>query len=506
MSSPARRIEVPCRESLHLSNGGSGLSRDGLLHVELEHEVIAQLLLEGSLNSFEDVVEDTEGSWVLIIVALTLVNTSADETSVPSVHVTADDVGLWVVTDHVDVLWKTLLVVDSVHPGRHDLVGKLVGSHFWLTVDNTLKLEASEGLVDGLKGDTEGTLGHTWSWVLGWAEQIALGEVDWDAVGQWVLSLGAEDTSIREKEINDDLEVGSVVAGVGEDKDGVDLDLGEVLWSGSGLLLLSPELLEWRDVWIGGVDVVWNNDVLESVGLGDLTALVLLSSYNKDSLVVLAESGHRSVRLDELLGGDRGSENLGELLATLRLDLSGTVGQEDVWDLDAELVITVEDLQNTLSLWDQAVTVNEDSVNVESESHILSGSGLDLGHILHLGSEDLAGWQVGLAAELEAIDAISDLDRRGEAGATLHAWNWEGGAEGVAGASALTGRWSLGEWVHDLVSVGPWRAGGWDLDGLRVSIIVSWNRQHATELWTVLDLVGLLSWCVRHGDDVLGVD
>ena len=210
--------------------------------------------------------------------------------------------------------------------------------------------------------------------------------------------------------------------------------------------------------------------------------------------------------LDELLGGDRGSENLRELLAALRLDLSGTVGQEDVWDLDAELVVTVEDLQNTLSLWDQTVTVNEDSVNVESESHILSGSGLDLGHILHLGSEDLAGWQVGLAAELEAINAISDLDRGGEAGATLHAWNWEGSAERVAGASALTGRWSLGEWMHDLVSVGPWRTGGWDLDGLGVSIIVSWDRQHATELWAVLDLVGLLSWCVRHGDDVLGVD
>ena len=496
----AAKYFVECLET-HLLDGGAGLSTSGwVLHVEAELEVLSELLLDGLGDGLEDVVEDTEGGWVLVVVTLALVNTGADETSVPSVHVTSDNVGLWVVTDHVDVLWKTLLVVDSVHPGRHDLVGELVGSQLWLSVDNTLKLEAGEGLVDGLEGNAEGTLGHTWRWVLGWAEKITLGEVDWDAVGQWVRSLGAENTSVGQEEIDDDLEIGSVVARVGEDEDGVNLDLAEVSWVGGGGLLLGPELLEWGDVLVGGVDVVWNDDVLEAIGLGDVAALVLLSSDNEDSLVVLAKSGHWSVGLDELLGGDWRSEDLGELLATLGLDLSGTVGEEDVRDLDAKLVVTVEDLQDTLALWDQTITVNENSVDVEGEGHILGSLGLDSGHVLDLASEDLAGWEL----DLKALNAIGKRDGRRESGATLHAWNWERGAKGVAGSSALTGGWRLRQWVHDLVGVSPWRAGGWDLDGLAVASLVHWDGQHSAEHWALLDLVGLLSWCAGHDDGCIG--
>lgn len=485
---------------VHLLDGRAGLSTSGSLHVKVELEVVPELLLDGGLNGLEDVVEDAEGSWVLVVVALALVDTSADETSVPSVHVTTNNVGLWVVTYHVDVLWETLLVVDGVHPGGHDLVGELVGSQLWLTVDNTLKLEAGERLVDGLKSNAESALGHTWSWVLGWAEKITLREIDWDAVGQWVLGLGTENTSIGQEEIDDDLEIGRVIAGVGEDEDSVNLDLAEVLWRRGPLLLVGPELLKWGDVLVSGVDVVWNNDVLESVGLGNFAALVLLSSDDEDGLVVLAKSGHWGVRLDKLLGGDWGSENLGELLATFGLDLSRTVCEEDVWDLDAKLVVTVENLQNTLALWDQTITVNEDSVDIESESHVLSGLGLDMGHVLDLAGKDLARWEVRLLAELETLNSIGNLDGRRESGATFHAWNWQRSAKGVAGASTLAGRWCLRQWVHDLVGVGIWRAGGWDLDGIAVAAFVSWDGQHSAELWAILELIRLLSWCVRHDD------
>lgn len=171
-----------------------------------------------------------------------------------------------------------------------------------------------------------------------------------------------------------------------------------------------------------------------------------------------------------------------------------------MWDLDAELVVTVEDLQDTLALWDQTITVNEDSVDIESESHVLSGLGLDMGHVLDLASENLAGWEGGLLAKLKTLDSIGNLDGRRESGATLHAWNWQGSAKGVAGASTLAGGWCLRQWVHDLVSVGIWRAGGWDLDGVAVAAFIGWDGQHSAELWAILDLIGLLSWCVRHDE------
>jgi hypothetical protein len=95
------------------------------------------------------------------------------------------------------------------------------------------------------------------------------------------------------------------------------------------------------------------------------------------------------VRLDELVDGDGVAENLGQLLATRDLALTGTVGKEDVRDLDAELVVTVEDLQSTLALRDQAVTVNEDTINVESESHVLGSVDLLAGQVLDLGCQDV---------------------------------------------------------------------------------------------------------------------
>ena len=266
--------------------------------------------------------------------------------------------------------------MELVHPGCHDLVGVLVGGELGLAVDHTLEFDARDGFVDGLEGDAERALRHARAGVLGRAEEITLGEIDRDAVGDWVLGFCAEDSVLRLEEIHDNLEVGRVVARVGEDEDGINLDLAEISWVGGCPLFSSEVLTQWRDGCLGSVDVVGDHNVLEAILLGDFSALVVLSSDDQNSLVVLSKSGHGRVGLNELLGRNWVLENLGELGAASDFRLARPIGEEDVRNFDAELVVSVQDLEYSLAFWNQTITVDKDTVNVECECHILSSSGL----------------------------------------------------------------------------------------------------------------------------------
>jgi len=124
------------------------------------------------------------------------------------------------------------------------------------------------------------------------------------------------------------------------------------------------------------------------------------------------------VRLDELVNADGVLDNLGELVATSSLGLAGTVGDEDVRDLDAELVVTVEDLQSTLALGDETVAVDEDTINIEDEGHVLGSLDLLAGDVLHLGSEDLTSRLDSGHAGASRL-AIAGVVDRGETGLTL---------------------------------------------------------------------------------------
>ena len=101
--------------------------------------------------------EDTEVGGVLLVVLAALEDTGANKTGVPAVHVSTDDVGGGVVTDHVDVLGQLLLAVELLHPGGENLVGVDVGGALGLTVQGTLELLTGDGLVVGLNGETDGT-------------------------------------------------------------------------------------------------------------------------------------------------------------------------------------------------------------------------------------------------------------------------------------------------------------------------------------------------------------
>jgi hypothetical protein len=69
-------------------------------------------------------------------------------------------------------------------------------------------------------------------------------------------------------------------------------------------------------------------------------------------------------------------EDLGQLGTTCGFWFPGSIREEDMWDLDPKLIISVEDLKDTLPFWDQAVSVNQNTINVECESHVFCSSSL----------------------------------------------------------------------------------------------------------------------------------
>ena len=363
--------------------------------------------------------------------------------------------------------------MDLLHPGGDDLVGVLVGGHLGLAVDDTLEVDTSQGLVHGLETDAEGALAHAGSRVLGRAEQVALREVDGDALGNRVLGDSAETAILGSEKIDNDLHVGSVIAGVGEDHDGLDVALGEVAGAGGGTLLLGEDAVR-GDRRVPGNNVVGHDNVLEAVLLSDLAALVTLTTDNEDGVVVLGQGAHGGVGLNELIGADGVLEDLGELLGTGKLGLTRAVGKEDVGDLDAKLVVAVEHVQDLLALRDQTITVDEDTIDIEDEGHVL-----DLLDLLRVDILDAVGQE--LAGRLErkgAVGILKSLSDAGEGDAAktrlaLGAGDRKGSAEGVAGKSPLLQGWRSRKVVHVEVGMGIGRSGGWYLDG----VVVAWRRR-----------------------------
>ena len=128
-------------------------------------------------------------------------------------------------------------------------------------------------------------------------------------------------------------------------------------------------------------------------------------------------------------------ENLGKLVDTGLLRLTATVGEEDVRNLDAELVVAVQDLEGTLTLWNESVTVNQDTIDVEDKGHVLGGANSLTTEILHLRGKDLAGW-LDWWHTRACLLAIGVGDGR-EARLALGARNWEGSTKGVARSTAV---------------------------------------------------------------------
>lgn len=424
-------------------------------------EVAAELLAQRLLDSLQDVGEDAKVGRVVLVVVAALEDTGSHQARVPAVHVAADDVRRRVVSDHVDVLGELLLAVELSHPRGEHVVGVLVGGELRLAVDDTLEVDTGEGLVHGLEADAEGSLGHAGGRVLGRAEEITLGEVDGDALSHRVLGHGAKATVLAAENIHDDLHVGRIVSRVGEDHDGLNADLGEVTRTRGGSLLVSEDAVRGNGR-VPSDNVIRDDDVAEAILLSNLTASVALATDDKHSAVVLSQSTHGCVGLDELVRVDGVLEDLGQLLAAGRLDLARSVGEEDVGDLDAELIVSVQDLKSLAALGDETVAVDEHTVNVKGEGHVLGLLDLLGLDALNLSDEELPGRLDRGHARTRRL-AVGIVHRR-EARLAL-AGDGESCAKRVAGGSAVPHGGSHAEVVHVLAGLGDGGSGGGHLDG-----------------------------------------
>jgi hypothetical protein len=201
------------------------------------------------------------------------------------------------------------------------------------------------------------------------------------------------------------------------------------------------------------------------------------------------------VGLDELVGADRVAENLLELGATSSLNLTRSVGKEDVRDLDAELIVSVEDLKSLLTLRDQTVTVDEYTIDVESESHVLGL--LDLvGHlILNLSDEELTGrLDRGHAGPGGASVGMVD---GGEARLSL-AGDGQSSAERVARGSSVPHGRRHAQSVHVLGSLRDGRSSSGNLLGSAAIL-----RARDGEGLAVVNTVSI-TVCVGHLAEVTG--
>lgn len=65
---------------------------------------------------------------------------------------------------------------------------------------------------------------------------------------------------------------------------------------------------------------------------------------------------------------------------------------QDVGDLDAQLVLAVEDFQSLPALWNQTITVNQHTIDVKGKGHVLSLLDLLRFDGLDLSSQQSTSW------------------------------------------------------------------------------------------------------------------
>lgn len=271
-----------------------------IVGIPLEHEVLTTLLPNRPLDSIQHMLEHAKVGRIVDIILAALEHTRAHQTRLPAVHVATDDVRLRVVTHHVDVIRQALLAVDLLHPLRHDLVRVHIRRPLGLTVQHTLQVLPAQRLILRLDGQPERAQMQPRDLVLCRGHQIALREVDGDVLLA-LLGAGEQPALVGHEQVVDDLQVGGGVVRLGEDEDGVEVELREVARLGARAVFFC-EPPAGRDGGVPGDDVLGVDDVLEAVLFGDVTDLVALTAANEDGFVVLGQGLHGGVRLDELVG------------------------------------------------------------------------------------------------------------------------------------------------------------------------------------------------------------
>lgn len=143
-------------------------------------------------------------------------------------------------------------------------------------------------------------------------------------------------------------------------------------------------------------------------------------------------------------------------------------------DLDAKLVVTVEDLKSATTLGDETVTVDENTVNVEGESHVLG-----LLDLLSLDGLDLRDQELPGRLDGGHTRTDSGMMDGGETGlSVLGPGDRQRSAKGVTGGSSVSHGGRDAQVVHVLGSLGDGGASGGDLDGTTRLLIMSRDGQN----------------------------
>jgi hypothetical protein len=114
------------------------------------------------------------------------------------------------------------------------------------------------------------------------------------------------------------------------------------------------------------------------------------------------------------------------------------------------------------------VAVSQDTVDVESERHVLSGSDLLLGHVLYLRGQEVTRDRGG----------IGHANRR-EARHTRGSGDGEGSAERVARTPTISHRGRQAQVVHELSGITDGASGGRNLDSV-ASLVGDGERARST--------------------------
>jgi len=263
-----------------------------------------------------------------------LVYTGLDEDGVPVLIsdlvelVGSTDIRLRSVTDEVDSVRRSVNTVSDLAPMLQKTSSELECANLGLAKGNGLQVLTSDGLVHGLEGDTKSSHAETGVFVGSRPDDIVVREEDWGTLLK-SLRAGAEDTALGHEKIQDDLLVTGPVTAVGEDEDGLDLDVGEVA-STRVLQLLLGHGAERRCVGVVLDDVSGGDDVLEAIALSDLATLVTFTTDDENGVVLVGHLLHGCVTANKLTRRDFNVKLFAELNASLLLSLATTVCKENV--------------------------------------------------------------------------------------------------------------------------------------------------------------------------------
>lgn len=342
---------------------------------------LGHLAVQAMVDSVEDGVDGNAG--LVGRFGTLLVDTSLDEDGVPVVgsllvdSVGTADITLGGVTDEVDGGRRSDEAVLGVAPLTHQARGELKGRDLGLAKGVGVKLALATGEVaeGNLEHAAESTHAEADVLVGSRPDDVVVGEVEGRTLVEG-LAPCAELATLGHGKVKHDLDVTSPVPRVGKDENSVDDNVGEVTLP-RVLVLLGGQLPEGGGGAVVLDDVSGGDNVLEAVTLGDLTTLLTLATDNEDGAVGVSHLAHGSVAADELARLDVALQLAGEIAAALLFGLTATIGEENVRNLNAVLVLAVENLHGLESLGDGLSASHQDAVDVKGKDKRVGDVGLD---------------------------------------------------------------------------------------------------------------------------------